>query len=152
MKELKFTVPGVCIPQSRPRAHRIGNRVIVHDAPKSISYKMDVAACAQKAIEEAGISVPIDPNGYGVTVCITIRKSFTKSMPKYKRAMAEDDKIRPITKPDLDNAAKGILDALNGVLWKDDSAVTTLMVQKKFAEMDSTDVTICYEDRDSEEG
>lgn len=38
----------------------------------------------------------------------------------------------PITRPDLDNYAKGILDALNGHAWKDDSQVTSLLIEKRY--------------------
>lgn len=37
-----------------------------------------------------------------------------------------------ITRPDLDNVTKGICDALNGVLWKDDSQICRLSVWKTY--------------------
>ncbi|MDF2537449.1 MAG: Holliday junction resolvase [Herbinix sp.] len=40
------------------------------------------------------------------------------------------DKIRPTKKPDIDNIAKVILDALNGIAYKDDTQVVTLEVRK----------------------
>lgn len=38
--------------------------------------------------------------------------------------------IPKITRPDVDNLAKPILDALNGVAWKDDSRVCELRLRK----------------------
>jgi Holliday junction resolvase RusA-like endonuclease len=35
-------------------------------------------------------------------------------------------------KPDVDNYAKGVLDACNGLLWSDDSLVKTLIVSKRW--------------------
>lgn len=35
---------------------------------------------------------------------------------------------------DIDNLAKGILDACNGVLWKDDKQIVRLTVEKHFSE------------------
>uniref|UniRef100_A0A6M3IY95 Putative endodeoxyribonuclease n=1 Tax=viral metagenome TaxID=1070528 RepID=A0A6M3IY95_9ZZZZ len=39
----------------------------------------------------------------------------------------------PITKPDLDNYIKTLLDALNGYAFRDDAQVTSLEVKKRFA-------------------
>ncbi len=36
-------------------------------------------------------------------------------------------------KPDVDNLAKAVMDALNGVVWQDDAQVTSLNVRKVYA-------------------
>ena len=41
-------------------------------------------------------------------------------------------------KPDCDNLAKAVLDALNGVLWQDDSQVVELSVSKWYAAGDES--------------
>lgn len=40
----------------------------------------------------------------------------------------------PSVKPDIDNYAKAVLDAFNGVFWHDDGQVTSLHVQKHYAD------------------
>jgi Holliday junction resolvase RusA-like endonuclease len=40
----------------------------------------------------------------------------------------------PPSKPDADNYAKLVLDALNGVLWRDDSQVVRLFVEKAYCD------------------
>ena len=40
----------------------------------------------------------------------------------------------PTKRPDADNIAKAILDALNGVAWKDDKQVVELSITKEWAE------------------
>ena len=45
-------------------------------------------------------------------------------------------------KPDCDNIAKAVLDALNGLAYKDDSQVTELTVRKLYAEEGSVGVRI----------
>lgn len=42
------------------------------------------------------------------------------------------DKIDYTKKPDADNIAKAILDSLNGLVYKDDSQVSELLVQKDY--------------------
>lgn len=55
------------------------------------------------------------------------------SAPKYKqRAMAEGV-IRPTVKPDADNVAKAIKDALNKTAYRDDSQIAILHVEKWYA-------------------
>lgn len=53
-----------------------------------------------------------------IQVLVAIPKSFSKK----KTEQALDDKLRPTTRPDLDNYIK-CLDSLNGILFEDDSQV-----------------------------
>ena len=55
-----------------------------------------------------------------------IPKSFSKS----KRQQAEEGKMRPRVKPDVDNIAKAVLDALNGVCYADDKQVVAFSLCK----------------------
>ena len=41
--------------------------------------------------------------------------------------------ISPTKKPDVDNIAKSILDALNGFVFKDDNQVSKISVEKRYA-------------------
>lgn len=50
--------------------------------------------------------------------------------------------IRPITKPDVDNCAKSILDALNKIAYNDDSRIVELIVRKVYDNDDYTKVRI----------
>lgn len=68
-----------------------------------------------------------------ITVYCSIPKSFSKK--KYKEATA--GVIRPTVKPDCDNIAKNICDALNGVAYPDDRQIVSLIIAKHY--------TICEE-------
>lgn len=59
-----------------------------------------------------------------VSVSIFIHRELPKSRPK--RLLAELD----TSKPDIDNVAKAVLDALNGVAYDDDKQVVSLHVTK----------------------
>jgi Holliday junction resolvase RusA-like endonuclease len=54
-------------------------------------------------------------------------------------------KGRPFTvKPDADNIAKAVLDALNGFAWEDDAQVTALKVYKRPIERgDADSINVC---------
>jgi Holliday junction resolvase RusA-like endonuclease len=40
----------------------------------------------------------------------------------------------PVSKPDVDNFAKMVLDVCNGILWQDDAAVVRLSAFKRYGE------------------
>lgn len=53
-----------------------------------------------------------------------------QSKPKTIRVKMLAGEIRPTVKSDSDNIAKAVLDALNGIAYKDDSQVVSLFVEK----------------------
>lgn len=63
-----------------------------------------------------------------ITAVYPIPKSFTKR----KRQLAEEGQIRPKVKPDVDNIAKAVLDALNGVGYADDKQVVAFSISKRY--------------------
>lgn len=55
---------------------------------------------------------------------IFVQKPCAKDTPKYKEGAPDT------SAPDCDNVAKLVMDALNGLAWKDDRSVTELCVKK----------------------
>lgn len=51
---------------------------------------------------------------------------------KARGPAAENGVIRPLTRPDVDNFAK-VIDALNGIVWRDDSQVVEMIVEKFYS-------------------
>lgn len=48
--------------------------------------------------------------------------------------MKEKGKYRPVTRPDVDNYAKGVLDALSGIVYTDDNIIVDLHVSKHYSD------------------
>ena len=66
-----------------------------------------------------------------------------KSLSKKERNEIDGGKNIPkTTKPDIDNLTKAILDALNGIVWKDDAQVTQINIQKVWSAKDQIEVEI----------
>ena len=65
-----------------------------------------------------------------ITACYAI----PKRIPKRDREQMLEGKIRPTVKPDCDNIAKVVCDALNGLAYHDDNQVTNLTVAKRYTE------------------
>ena len=90
------------------------------------TYTPDATAEAMERIRQAYIAAcgAKAPKGAEVAVHITTLRPLPKSRPK--RIESEPD----VYKPDVDNIAKLVLDALNGTAWDDDTQVTELVVGK----------------------
>lgn len=117
---INFVVPGEAVPQARPRVVRYNT----YDPPKCREYKKTVSLAATLAM---GGAPPLDGAiKCEIIVCRQIPKSYTQG----KRLAAKHNMIKPTMRPDIDNLAKGIMDALKGIVWCDDSQVTTLTVKK----------------------
>lgn len=68
-----------------------------------------------------------------LAVAVWAYRSIPASLSKRKRELALADGLRPTTKPDLDNYAK-TLDALNGIVWRDDALVVQGFFAKLYAD------------------
>lgn len=71
------------------------------------------------------------PAGWDVRQAVEVRLVFTFPRPASKTRKRGENPPYPKTgKPDADNLAKSVLDALNGLAWNDDSQVAILSVAK----------------------
>ena len=79
-----------------------------------------------------------NPVSVKINVFVSVPKKYNKTLKL--RAIAGD--LRPVTRPDVDNITKGILDALNGLVCVDDRHVYKLEIEKQFSETDFIKVEI----------
>ncbi|OMD66023.1 hypothetical protein BSK62_13225 [Paenibacillus odorifer] len=77
---------------------------------------------------------------------IVITADFYYQLPKRtskaNRQLAAEGKYRPVVKPDIDNAAKGVMDSLNKIAYLDDNQVVGLITNKYYADEPKIVVTI----------
>lgn len=132
--EIKIVVPGEPVPQGRPK-FTTKPFIRAYDPPQSVAYKKMVARYAMQhkptQLLEGSLSLHID-----------IYKQTLKSFSKKKSELAEARLLRPTTKPDADNYAKGPMDALKGIIWKDDGQVVELMARKFYSANPRIEITI----------
>ena len=123
---IEFEVPGDVVPQGRPRFN--SHSKAAYDPQQSRDYKKLVSMYARR-------SKPPDVLKGALIVHIDIFKMPPKSISGVKKNQEalKNETMRPITKPDVDNLAKGIKDACNGIIWKDDSQVVELLVRKFYS-------------------
>jgi Holliday junction resolvase RusA-like endonuclease len=124
MKPISFFVSGKPVPQPRPRITVRGRHGVAY-VPKGHPIHAWRAKVRERMLEMVDPEIlPFGNVGLHVTMIFHMVK------PKSNKHRL------PIGKPDIDNLAKAVLDAGNGVIWRDDSQVTDLCARKRWAEID----------------
>jgi Holliday junction resolvase RusA-like endonuclease len=72
------------------------------------------------------------PSGAPLCMLIIADRRIPASWSARDKAAAADGRIRPTSRPDFDNHAK-IVDALNKIVWEDDSQVVDARVIKRYS-------------------
>lgn len=127
---ITFQVPGKPVAQSRPRFARRGNFVSVYDAAPAKSYKAWVAKCAEKAMSGMKVVPKHVPLALHVQVFLQRPKRL-----KFNDAAA-------VSKPDLDNYIKCLMDALTGVVYEADQQIVSIRAEKRYGDDPSVWVNI----------
>ena len=117
---------GEATAKGRPRLGKHG----VYTPNKTKTYERWIRICFQNEYPA------FEPLETPISLLITVWKKIPKSTSKKRRQEMLLGEMLPTTKPDVDNIAKSICDALNGFAYKDDSQVCSLVIQKLYAEED----------------
>ena len=140
MRKIEFFVPGAPIGKGRPRAARRGAGVVMFTPEKTAGYEALVAATAAAAL--AGNSLAHQLLDGPLNVVLEMRFPVPAGWSKAKRARALAGAEWHTSKPDADNVAKAILDACNGVVFRDDAQVVVLIATKAFSKEPGVRVAI----------
>lgn len=124
---IEFTVPGQPVAKGRARACKRGNFIAHYTPEKTASYENLVKLYAQK---EMGTN-PITelPVSMDIEIYLEIPKSFSKK----KQIDAQEKRLLPTKKPDCSNVLKSIEDAMNGIVYKDDSQIVVVRISKYYS-------------------
>ncbi len=120
-----FVVDGPAVGKGRPRVSTIGGRPRMYTPAKTVAWERRISLAAAGAM---GTSKPSD---YMWSVRIVVIAAIPSSWPKWRQELARRNGEAP-GKPDLDNVAKAVLDACNGIVYIDDKQVCRLTVERRF--------------------
>jgi Holliday junction resolvase RusA-like endonuclease len=131
-------VPGIPKAQARARARafKMGDkvRVSMYDPETSRDWKRTV-------LDRVATAWPCGPPFSGALhVQLDFDLPRPKSLPKRV--------IHHVRKPDVDNLAKAVKDAMKGIVYRDDSQVVILKVTKMYGETPGVQVTVTGIGRD----
>ena len=131
-----FEVPGDPHGKGRPKFARRGNFVQTYTDKKTTSYEDLVRFHANIAM------VDFAPLESAVAVYIYIKLAVPKSYSKKRTEACLSGLVRPTKKPDWDNVAKSICDAMNGIVYMDDTQIVDAHVTKVYAANAGVDVGV----------
>lgn len=126
-----FFVPGIPVTQGSTRAFvRGGRAVVTHDKREPLlNWRNAIAFAAREAARG---------EFYAKEDAVEVYATFLLPRPK----SAPRRVTQPVKKPDLDKLARGLLDALTGVVFADDSQVVGMRVDKVFGDQTGVQVLV----------
>ena len=125
-------------PKERPRAAVIGGHARIFTPKTTEAYEKEIRAAW---IRQNGDKPDAGPLRARIYFGLPIPRSETKANKLQMIAR----KVFPTKRPDLDNLAKAVMDALNGVAYSDDCQIVTMLSRKNYAETPYVKVIICEE-------
>ncbi len=133
---ITFTVPGAAIPKARARVVKVKGRTMAFTPEKTVNFESLVSWTAKQAME--GKDMWMGPVKATIEVILPIPTSWSG-----KRKMeAAADHIAPTKKPDADNIQKALFDAMNEIVFKDDSQVVDIHCWKRYGLTPETRIRI----------
>lgn len=128
MKGIELRIPITPVAKGRPRVSIIGGHAHAYTPKKTAKYESEIASSYSEATHYFRFD-----RDQALNVSLVFGMPIPKSAPKSRQNAMAEGILKPIKKPDADNLAKSVLDALNGVAWVDDSQIVRLKAEKKYS-------------------
>lgn len=138
---IEFVVPGVPATGGSKRylGQRNGRAIIVDNDKRNRSWRDAVACEAARAMKGRA------PLVGAVRVCI----NFSMPRPKSHYSSAKQgEKLKPSApehhskRPDIDKLSRAVMDALTGVVWRDDAQVCRKSAEKTYSDQPGARIVI----------
>ncbi len=124
------------MPQGRPRAGKTKyGKIVMYDPKQSKDYKQFVSLIARQHAPKTKLEGAL-------SVRMKIYRQIPKSTTKKDKALFLAGIKRPVVKADIDNYTKGVLDALNNIIYHDDSQVVDLYASKFYSDKPRVEIEI----------
>jgi|TARA_R110000868_G_scaffold22189_1_gene91115 Holliday junction resolvase RusA-like endonuclease len=133
---ITFKVDADPVGKQRARYAKRGNFVQTYTPDKTRNYETLIKAAA---IEAMGASEPLETP---INLYLYIRAPIPKSLSKKRLEACLNGLEKPIKKPDASNVLKSVEDAMNGVVYKDDSQIVNIHVTKVYCSVSGIDVCV----------
>lgn len=120
---ISFTAYGIPAPKGSMKAYMPkGARfpVVIHDNKHTRPWALNIKWAAKQAAVGDIIPYPSEPMSLFIAFYMPRPKSIPKRVQQHTR------------KPDADKLLRAALDALTGIIWKDDAQVVRICAEKKY--------------------
>ena len=135
---LSFIIPGQPQGKGRPRFTKRGH---TYTPEKTKAYEREIASAGLIAAADRGDDVKMDAV---IQLMVIARFKIPKSWTKARREAAMNGPVWHTCKPDGVNVLKVIQDALNGILWNDDSQIAYASIMKVYSDEPCLDIQVLY--------
>lgn len=132
----QFSIPGEPVAKGRPRMSSRNGFARAYTPQKTIAFEGRVGFAGSQAM--AG-EPPVEG---ALCLSVDVRLPIPASWSRKRQEEAALGRIRPTSRPDVDNFIKGVADGLNGIVWKDDSQVVELRATKFYSLTPRVDVLV----------
>ena len=136
MISIMFTVYGHPIAKGRPRFSTRGKFPVAYTPEKTKTYESEVGMMAKAAM---GASKALEG---ALEAFIYVTFPVPPSYSKKRTEACLNDTEKHTKKPDLDNVVKICLDGMNGIVFKDDSQITSIHSTKVYGEVAKVEVMV----------
>ena len=136
MNTFGFILMGEPVPKARPRITKFG-AYTPKETVEAERYLMHTALMA------SGLSIgeTVFEKGSALEMVVDFTVAIPQSWSKKKQLNAVNQVLFPTFRPDLDNYIKLVKDALNGVVYEDDSCIVAIKARKRYGVEPMTMVT-----------
>ena len=133
---IAITVPGTITPWKRAQRRRMANAVVTFTDRKVEAYHATVRLAAERAMNG---SSPIEG---AIEMVVTAVFAPPSSWSRKRQRLAIAGEIAKLTKPDIENSVKGVLDALQSIAYRDDSQIVRLTAIKRYGDRPRLEITL----------
>ena len=134
MFQFNLVITHAPVAKARPRFTRSG---VVYSSKETLAYEKLVKTLAREQMSKLSLLEPSDDS-------LEAHLTFYRAMPPSWSNKKKKEKFATgnVSRPDIDNLAKIILDSLNGIVYVDDAQVYKIFCTKLWAISPATHVLI----------
>ena len=141
---IEFTVKGAPVGKARPRVTTRGGYARAYTPKQTADYEKAVVGAYRAAYGNLML-----PEKTELHAKVEMYYPIPVSVSKKNRLRMIAGEVRPIVKPDIDNVLKAVLDACNGVAYKDDNLIVSVTADKWYSEVPRVVVRVWSEVSDA---
>ncbi len=146
MSFIAFTVPGTPIPKLRARHRHVKTKA---GREFTTSYTPDKTVKFERRVRDCALFVMSSKEMFTGPLALRVifRMPVPPSWSAKKKAAAIAGSVHHVSRPDFGNLLKSVEDAMNGVVYKDDSAIVSVSGHKCYDDFPGVEITVANYER-----